>query len=71
MVPSLELSIVVWLRYNLKLHWTISESDIKKGHSFHIFLLIFHKNFKILVLSYNLSHFVPVFKMTDEKIGQI
>ena len=72
MVPSLELSIVVWLRYvALKLLWRIWESDIKEAPPFHTFLHIFYKTFKILVLSYNLSHFVPIFKKIEEKPAQI
>ena len=66
MVQRLELSIVVW-SHNMLL-WRIWESDVKKGHTpLHTFLQIFYKNFKILVLSYNLSHFVPIFRKTEKK----
>ena len=68
MVSSLKLSVVVWLRYiALQLLWRIWESDVKEGPPFHTFLHIFYKNFKILVLSDNLSHFVPIFKKIDKK----
>ena len=67
MVPSLELSIVVWSRYiALKLFWRIWKNDAKKGPPFHTFLQLFCNNFKTLVLSYNLPHFLPIFKKTDE-----
>ena len=47
MVPSLELSIVVWSRYiALKLPWKIWENDVKEGTPFHTFLRIFFKNLK-------------------------
>ena len=71
MVPSLELFVVVWLRYSaLKLLQRIWESDVKEGPPFHTFLKIFYKNFKILVLCYNLSHFVPIFKKIEEKLAK-
>ena len=49
----------------------ISKCDIKKGPPFHTFLHIFYKNFKIFVLSYNLSHFAAIFKKIDKKLAQI
>ena len=58
MVPSAELSISVYFeefgnwRQNVLL--------------FHSFLQIFYKNFKILVLSYSLSHFVPISQKIDK-----
>ena len=71
MVPSLELSIV-WSRYNaLKLLWRIWESNMKERPPFHTFLQIIYKSFKILVLSYNLFHFVPIFKKIDQKVAQM
>ena len=72
MIPSLELSVVVWSRYIvLKLLWRMWESDVKEGHPFHTFLHIFYENFKILVLSYNPSYLVPIFKKIDKKLAQI
>ena len=72
MVPSLEFSIVVWLRYiALKLFWRIWESNVKEKPPFNTFLQMFHKNFKILASSYNISHFVPIFKKIDKKIAQV
>ena len=63
MVPNLEFYIVVWSRYiALKLLTKICESDYRKKPPFHMFLQIFCKIFKILVLSYNLSHFESIFK---------
>ena len=47
----------------------IWESDVKQGPPFHTFLQLFYKKFKILVLRYNLSHFVPIFQKIDEKLG--
>ena len=49
----------------------ISKCDIKKGPTFRTFLHMFYTNFKIFVLSYNLSHFVAIFKKTDKKLAQI
>ena len=70
MVPSLELSSAVSLGYiALKLLSRIWESDVKKETLFHIFLHIFYKNFKILVLRYNLSHFVPNFIKIDKTLA--
>ena len=60
MVSRLELSVVAWSRYvALKLLWRIWEKDVKEGEGppFRTFLQIFYKNFRILVLSYNLPHF--------------
>ena len=72
MVPSLEISFAVLLRYiSLKLLWRIWESDVKEGPMFHIFPQIFYKNFKTLVLHYNLFYFVPIFKKLDEKLVKI
>ena len=46
MVPSSELSIVVWSRYvALKLLWRIWESDVKQGYPFHTLLQIFYKKY--------------------------
>ena len=46
MVPSSELSIVVWSRYvALKLLWRIWESDDKQGYPFHTLLQIFYKKY--------------------------
>ena len=58
-VASSELPIVAWSRYiALKLLWRIWETEVKEeGSPFHIFLKIFYKNIKMLVLSNNLSHF--------------
>ena len=71
MVPSLELSIV-WSRYNaLKLLWRIWESNMKERPPFHTFLQIIYKSLKILVLNYNLFHFVPIFKKIDQKLAQM
>ena len=39
----------------------------QRGSPFHTFLQIFYKNFKILVSSYNRSHFVSIFKKIDKK----
>ena len=50
--------------------WRIWESEVKEGAPFHTFLEIFYKNFKILVLSYNLSHCVPIFKKIHKKPAQ-
>ena len=44
----------------------IWESDVKEAPPFPTFPQIFYKNFKILVLSYNLSHCAPIFKMIDK-----
>ena len=49
----------------------ISKCDVKEGLLFHTFLPMFHKNFKILLWSYNLSHFAPIFRKTDEKLPHI
>ena len=43
----------------------------QRKSSFHCLLQIFYRNYKILVLSYNLSHYVPIFKRIDEKRVQI
>ena len=57
-VTSPELPIVAWSRYiALKLLWRIWETEVKEGLPFHIFLKIFYKNIKMLVLRNNLSHF--------------
>ena len=57
MVPSLKLSIVIWMWYiALKVLWRIWESDVNKVASFHTFFQIFYKKFKILVLNCKLSH---------------
>ena len=45
----------------------ISKCDVKEGLLFHTFLPMFHKNFKILLLSYDLSRFAPIFRKIDEK----
>ena len=72
MVPSLEFSIVVWSWYiALKLLWRIWESDVKEKPPFHTLLQIFYKKFKILALSYNLSHFIPILKNIDKRLAQI
>ena len=39
----------------------------QRGPPFHTFHQIFYKNFNSLVLSYNLPHFVTIFKKIDEK----
>ena len=68
---SLELSITVWSQYiALKLLWRIWESDVKEGPPFYAFLQIFYKIVKVLVLSYNLSHFLPISKKIDEWLAQ-
>ena len=70
MAVSLELSIVVWSRYiALKLFWRIWENNVKEGPLFHNFHQIFHKNFKMLILIYSLSHFVPIFKKNYEELA--
>ena len=43
-----------------------SEIDVKDVLLFHSFLQIFYKNFKILVLSYSLSHFAPISQKIDK-----
>ena len=48
-----------------------ASGDVKVVPPFHIFLQIFYKNVKVLALSYNFSHFVPIFKKIDEKPVQI
>ena len=55
----------------LKLLQRIWENDVKEGPLFHTFPQIFYKNFKILVLSYNISHFVPIFKKIDKKLPRL
>ena len=57
-----ELSIVV-----LKLPWRIWKNDVEEEPPLHTFLKIFYKTFKILVLSYNLSHFVPIYNEDWQK----
>ena len=49
----------------------ISKCDVKEGLLFHTFVPMFHKNFKILLLSYNLSRFAPIFRKSDEKLPHI
>ena len=72
MVPSLKLSIVILLWFiALELLWRIWESDVNKEAQFHTFFQTFYKNFKILLLSYNLSHLVPTFKKIVEKLAHL
>ena len=72
MVSSLELSIVDWSKYiALKLFLRIWEGDIREGLQFHTFLKIFYKNFKMLMLRYNPSHFMPIFRNIDKKLAQM
>ena len=44
------------------------QSGVKEGPPFHAFLQVFNKNFKILVLSHNFSHFVTNFLEDLQKI---
>ena len=62
MVPSLEHSIVVGSNILLRNCFENLGKWRQRGTLFHTFLQIFYKSFKILVLSYNLSHFLPIFK---------
>ena len=63
MVPSLELSIVVSFE-------EFGDVISKRGPSFNTIFNIFYKKIKILVLSYNLPHFAPVFEVIDKKIKE-
>ena len=72
MLPILELSIPVWLRYiDLKLSWRICKSNVKGGPPFHTFLQLFYKNFKVSVLSYNRTHYVSILKKIEQKLAQM
>ena len=68
--PSLELlfglNILLWNCFE-----EFAKVTSKKGPPFHTFLKIFYKNIKILVLSHNLSHFMPISKKIDENLAQI
>ena len=52
----------------LKLLSRIWESDVKEGNPFHTFLHNILPKFKILVSGHSLSHFVPIFKKTEENL---
>ena len=65
MAPSLELSTVVWLWYiALKLLWRIWEFVLKEAPPVSHLPQIFYKN---LLLSYDLSHFVPIFNKIEKE----
>ena len=48
----------------------IRESEIKEEPPLHTFLHIFYKSLTILALSYNISHFVPIFNKIGGKLAQ-
>ena len=65
MDSTLELPIFVWWQYiALKLLGRITMMS-KRGPCFTTSSKYFTKIFRILVLSYNLSHFVPIFSEID------
>ena len=43
---------------------------LKRGPRFNTFLKIFYKKIEIFVLSYNILHFVPIFKEIDKKFAR-
>ena len=67
-----EISIVVWSRYNtLKLFWIALENDVLNGARSHTFHQAFYKNFVTLLFWNKYSPFVSISIMIDWKLGPI
>ena len=57
------------MNFSPQILYGFCQSGVKERPPLHAFLQVFNKNFKILVLSHNFSHFVTNFQEDLQKIS--